>query len=802
MLKKIVKINNFGSFKHYSAEQGLENFNIYNLIWGLNGAGKTTLTRFFESLNLGKLSEKAQGYQEDFLLKVIDADNKTEKDITKFSNNPFINRVKIFNQDFIETNLRLSDSTAMAEGINYDVGKENIELRKKYIELKNELALLCSADNPKKLKVEVEIENNDRRKQEISKKIADNIKLTLDIKNPHEYTAATVQAMLKKIDYEKIKSITNEDKNNAIEVFRREEKKQIEIKVFEIIDEIQYGEIQSLLQTKMIRPSLVSDELVKWLEEGLKFKETDTCPFCGQNTSLNWQERYKQIVEVVKKDASYITFEKKLINITTAIEDALTSAKNSELFKMRCSDFYEDVTEEKLENFCARYNDYLSSVEAIVQKLSLKQGKKELVLNADDFIEKKSDFCSLKNEILDIVRKHNGVLQNLKQMKEDAKQIIIYYCIANDIDEINTIDKKRQELDKELDEKRRRYSEVQSAIISTNSELLNQKLPINEIEKNIEVILGYRYLTIEFNKISELNNKGSYFFKRADGEIAKNLSEGEKTVVAFAYFLATLKMANFDMKNSIIVIDDPVSSLDQQYLFNIINLLLNRFSSHKNFMQLFILTHNFYLFKKIRAYLLCQTNKIVLDECKSCEKFNGRNIEKPKEELPMYAIFEIKKNQTSFICNADKYLKGYDSEYVHNIKYLDNLLTLEDEAIREIPAIGNSIRKVLEIFLAFKSPCKKSIFTRFEDIIKNSFSDNDLRAGVQKYKYLQDIANAASHAESVDDVDIQEDFKKLVTKEQIIQLFDFIDQIDSGHFKALKDVTKNYINMTICRQEK
>ena len=52
LLKKIEKINNFGSFKNFNADNNLNEFQQYNLIWGLNGTGKTTLSRFFECLNL------------------------------------------------------------------------------------------------------------------------------------------------------------------------------------------------------------------------------------------------------------------------------------------------------------------------------------------------------------------------------------------------------------------------------------------------------------------------------------------------------------------------------------------------------------------------------------------------------------------------------------------------------------------------------------------------------------------------------------------------------------------------------
>ena len=143
----------------------------------------------------------------------------------------------------------------------------------------------------------------------------------------------------------------------------------------------------------------------------------------------------------------------------------------------------------------------------------------------------------------------------------------------------------------------------------------------------------------KFNLIYIESDK-SYYICRENGEIAKNLSEGEKTVIAFAYFLATLKTRNFDLKNAIVVIDDPVSSLDQQYLFNLINLLALKFNKTSSFRQLFVLTHNFYFFKKLRAIL-------------KYKKENGNAI---------YELFQINKRESSIIENADDYLRDFTSE--------------------------------------------------------------------------------------------------------------------------------------------
>jgi len=51
------------------------------------------------------------------------------------------------------------------------------------------------------------------------------------------------------------------------------------------------------------------------------------------------------------------------------------------------------------------------------------------------------------------------------------------------------------------------------------------------------------------------------------GKPAKRLSEGEKTAVAFIYFLVQLKDQDFNIGEGIVVIDDPISSLDASAIY-------------------------------------------------------------------------------------------------------------------------------------------------------------------------------------------------------------------------------------------
>lgn len=99
----------------------------------------------------------------------------------------------------------------------------------------------------------------------------------------------------------------------------------------------------------------------------------------------------------------------------------------------------------------------------------------------------------------------------------------------------------------------------------------------------------------------------SYRLIRSDGTDAKaTLSEGEKTFVNFLYFYYLLRgsiTTSGISTNRIVVIDDPVSSLDSDVLFIVSSLIKKLFHEIRqkgnNLKQVFVLTHNVHFHKEI-----------------------------------------------------------------------------------------------------------------------------------------------------------------------------------------------------------
>lgn len=87
---------------------------------------------------------------------------------------------------------------------------------------------------------------------------------------------------------------------------------------------------------------------------------------------------------------------------------------------------------------------------------------------------------------------------------------------------------------------------------------------------------------------------------------SKSLSEGEKNFVTFLYFYHVLKGSQTESgmtADKVVVIDDPVSSLDSDVLFIVSSVIRELFDDVRNnkgtIKQVFVLTHNIYFHKEV-----------------------------------------------------------------------------------------------------------------------------------------------------------------------------------------------------------
>jgi len=164
------------------------------------------------------------------------------------------------------------------------------------------------------------------------------------------------------------------------------------------------------------------------------------------------------------------------------------------------------------------------------------------------------------------------------------------------------------------------YESKGLAAKQTIETLRGQTVSTKDAVDNINLILkSTGFEGFEVAEKDTVNNISQYYLKRNgstdENPVFRSLSEGEKNFISFLYFfqlcVGTDDIENNSTKKKIIVIDDPVSSLDSQSLFVVSTLvhqlILRKGNNPKadkklfkntNVLQVFVLTHNLYFYKE------------------------------------------------------------------------------------------------------------------------------------------------------------------------------------------------------------
>lgn len=761
MIKQINYINDFGIYKNYTHNPRLDCFSRFNLFFGWNGSGKSTISRLMRMLSNRLITEDYSNCR--FEVELEDGSKVTQSTLDNFPLKMFV-----FNQDFID------------ENINWDqviksillISEEKIEDRKKLISTNEELKI--KQDEYKKLREEIRKESNETNRflSDIASKIKTQFqKIETDDKYYLNYNKTRIEQFLaaNSSNIANIKNLSLDEIDTVIKSIKPAEKKQLIVEGI-VIDKANLAEqlktIQHALSSSYVAFAIEklkdNSKLSNWVEQGLEIHRqthSEYCEFCGNKVK---KERLEELESHFNKE--YITFKEKLIMLKMLIN------------KERFGAIKYPHTNELYEEYQSEYNQLLVNISTTIEEVNLiiDDLSNKLTMKINDPFAIIPDIPELQEERIDfllyngsklegIITRHNEKTANFKEEVNKMKKALEAHLLKealinfNFLSKHNTLRKKQTKL-LQLKED---INKLENDVLTIETTLSNQFLGATEFNKRLHGFLGRKELSLRFD--SDL--KG-YRIMRNEGQ-AKNLSEGEKTAIAFIYFITKLKENGNDISDSILIIDDPISSFDSNNLFHAYSFLKNECQHAK---QLFILTHNFNFYKLLRDWLV-KKNK------------NERN--KPTvNKAVFYSIESFKAaddQRESRIVNANKVLLDYQSEYhyifskVYDFK--DNQFLSLDEAF----TVANLSRKLLEGFLSFKYPRKRNDFSQLMDASKCD--------GIVKDKIYKFI-NKYSHNQTIEFGD--ESIENLLGESQnvVLDIMQLIKTLDEEHYLEMVQVVE------------
>ncbi|MCL2629789.1 MAG: AAA family ATPase [Alphaproteobacteria bacterium] len=757
-INRIGKLKEIGSFKDFIAPKDLACKEV-NLFYGYNGSGKTTLTRIFSGLGDGVVFP-------DFSSGEIDV-TCNDTSIKDFAKTNVGGKVKVFNEDFVENNLELKSHKA--KKLSAVIGADNIAVKKEIDDLEAKKSEM--KDKSGKLKAEAEKDAAIGAFDNLTTEIAQTIRASLQITNAPAYTKKHFTSDYTKYKAQAVKpTVSEDDYKKAAGFYVASVKPAIEDKYITALSNLgailipqDYTKIFDLLKTPIKRKgALLKEEVIKWVEEGAKLHETEheACKFCGQGiTTETWKARTTQIQELIKKDDEFERLEGEFTTTKTVKDKYLDVMK---VFSCDLTEAHFLTTELFSEYKTARaafdiaYSAFDSSLKKLGDKIDEKETRKDSAIqvdDTDDFNNNVSQLSDAATKVIEAINKNNLAVAESDKLKQESKDKVIAFHIQQNESKLSKVEEE-QATKTAMHTQAIAAMQVLDADINTKKATLeNQATIITEINKLLET-------TLDIGLVFKIEpGSGEYQLERkidgASNKPATNLSEGERNLIAFLYFLVSLKSSTADdKKNEIIVIDDPVSSLDSTNLFVIQNLVVSALAQYG---QQFFLTHNFYFFAKVREAMKAQLRKHKKEE---------------KDSLEIFEITKDKKNGSQ-IKKASRYVRTHISEYMSLMDALKAIWIKEDD--EKDVATGNMIRRVLEVFLSFKDTNKNHLLF---DKMSALAGDN------QKYKSLLNMAHAFSHTLETTSITDDATFSYASGKQEIGELFSFMKEKDSEHFKG------------------
>ncbi len=774
MIKRIDFIRNFGIYKNFSwaSSNGIKDFNYKNIFYGWNYSGKTTLSRIFSSLRDKKIHDSYT----NGTFKVSTDDGIY--DSSNLSSFPY--DILVFNSDYIKDNLNFSlhgSDSSESRTILFEVG-DNAKYETKIIELQNKIDSINGTDiiKGKKLRFKSDIEEFEIYDGSYLGKFT---VLAKEIKDEHflsliNFTKANVKNIINDIKEDLDRYIITDKKKlssigEIVKISRPKEELEIisvnlNIKLTEKVNQV-LGKIPQKDTLNKILDN--NNEVYNWVKEGKELHNPNTkCFFCN---NIVTEERFNFLSQYFSSQASLIKVESdklnQLIRQEITIVDTINFPSSSNDFNLGFINDY-TILKSKIDKTLFNYKKHLNNLS---QKID-KKINKSLYLE----VAKTNDFnidyiISLLNDINDIIKKNNDFSKNFTSKIDIEREKLKNHLVAVFV-------KREKYFVKE-----KNYEKALSEIEKLNYQIENFEKEIKRYislkESDREGAEQYTYFIQSFLNRDDieikLDDKTGKFILLRDKQNASNLSEGEKTAIAFSHFLVSIRALESKIlfKDYVVFIDDPISSLDGNHIFQINSLLKEIFFSQQsdptnpsqnmwkiNCLQLYISTHNFEFFNLLKELP------------KSANGFNYIKDERKCKESRYFIERKINESSINIIPTIfDEYKSEYHFLFSEIVKFNNDPKKNSSDKILLMP---NILRRFVEMYTLTKYPSKDEVDDRANKVFGKLKSKRILKP-FHYFSHFNNIDRIGKHSELLVDVE-----KSCYT------VIEFL-QNDKNHYEAL-----------------
>lgn len=544
----------------------------------------------------------------------------------------------------------------------------------------------------------------DRKIQNFYKDSARTISLNTDpviVDNPRSYN--------KKIFESEIKSacrLEETDINLYRKILQSVPKEIARISEKKINFENYIKAVNEIISSKVVERVLIdrldNQRKINFAKEGLEIhKEENICSFCGNELSdevLMELERYFSADEVKELQNRIKAGKEKITNLLNEI------AVND---KISTDDFFPDLKDE-VEKESEKVNESLAEQKSYLEILlkTLEQKESNLFVESEKlelFVPNNVNYAEI-NRLIEI---HNKNVLDIKNKQKEARDAIRYHEIKLllenfqydvQIERLTVLKSEKEEKELVYSQKEDKKKELEQNLAEYRSQVDKlkpkaEKEAIERINKKLRLKVSW-----ELDHVDD-DNLGYYRIKEGERyRSVKQLSTGEKNVIAFLYFIERLEeVKEGSRKKKIIVFDDPMSSNDDKMQYLIIWELQrlyqgkdrDKFNEDRDIMV--ILTHN------IHFYLNVQPHGNFKDK-KDRTKYDKNNFYR----IDHHEFIKI-------LSEKDDFKTNYEAMWVE----LKDLYECGHKL-----SMLNTIRRIIETFLKFNALNQEIFYKDNEQYLK------------------------------------------------------------------------------------
>ncbi len=744
-INRISKLRDCGVFRDFEWLEELPEFGRYNLIYGWNGTGKTTLSRVFRDLE-----QRRQPTMGKVELRMDGSEVKGEQ----FSQSTL--QIRVFNWDFIRDSVFPVGGGYVAPIFVF--GKESVEKQKEAEELKEKQRTKEAELSEIRKKKEKAEKNLDTHCIDRARVIKDTLRSTTSNYNNYDkgdYKKAAENMMNENIDSYRL---SESERGTLLAQHQAIQKPKVSEVAYRLPDINELADkVSELLRTTVVSAAIqaLKDDsvLAEWTRQGLglhKERKSDRCLFCEQPLP---EDRLVKLE--AHFNAEYELFLQRVEKQIRALESAEKQA--TELRLPNRAELYDDLQED-FDAACQAFELERDTVRNFMGELVKElNGKKAQPFMTSTLIASVPTVnAAVVDRLNEVIRKHNQACDDFAHRVRNARNRLAFNMIAERMEEFVKLRGEIQLTVENIKSIENEISLLKDQITQLERDIKEHRRPAEELNEDLKVYLGHAELQLAIKETG-------YAITRND-QPADMLSEGEMTAIALLYFLKSLDDRGFDKTNGVVVLDDPVSSLDANALYLAFGFIRER---TKNAGQLIILTHNFSFFRHVRNWFHHLKGQ------------NKKNLNQRPAQFYMLDCAQGQDRRCTIIRKLDPLLEKYESDYHYLFARVYRASTEERAAsLEENYELPNMARRMLESFLAFRQPRAAGELWQKMQAVK-----------FDEARKLRILRFCNTHSHSRDMGEPEHDLSLLAEGKGVLKdLMELMESEDKSHFLAMKSL--------------